>query len=86
MKAEKILQEYKIEKLPIVDKNKKLIGLITYRDILQYKSHPHAYAFCRTFWFKDNFFPIDDRLGNNFHALSLTKTPGGFPLIFIMLA
>lgn len=41
-KAEKILQEYKIEKLPIVDKNKKLIGLITYRDILQYKSHPNA--------------------------------------------
>jgi IMP dehydrogenase len=42
LKAEKILQEYKIEKLPIVDKAKKLIGLITYRDILQYKSHPHA--------------------------------------------
>lgn len=42
MKAEKILQEYKIEKLPIVDKSRKLIGLITYRDILQYKSHPHA--------------------------------------------
>jgi IMP dehydrogenase len=42
IKAEKILQQYKIEKLPIVDKNYKLIGLITYRDILQYKSHPHA--------------------------------------------
>jgi IMP dehydrogenase len=42
MKAEKILQQYKIEKLPIVDKNKKLIGLITYRDIIQYKSHPNA--------------------------------------------
>ncbi|MBL7765722.1 MAG: IMP dehydrogenase [Chitinophagaceae bacterium] len=42
MKAEKILQQYKIEKLPIVDKNNRLIGLITYRDILQYKSHPHA--------------------------------------------
>lgn len=42
LKAEKILQQYKIEKLPVVDKNKKLIGLITYRDILQYKSHPHA--------------------------------------------
>jgi len=41
-KAEKILQQYKIEKLPIVDRNKKLIGLITYRDILQYKSHPNA--------------------------------------------
>jgi hypothetical protein len=32
------------------------------------------------------FIPIDDRLENNFHALSLTQTPGGFPLIFIMLA
>ncbi|HMN31918.1 MAG TPA: IMP dehydrogenase [Chitinophagaceae bacterium] len=42
IKAEKILQQYKIEKLPVVDKNKKLIGLITYRDILQFKSHPHA--------------------------------------------
>ncbi|MEZ5047829.1 MAG: IMP dehydrogenase [Chitinophagaceae bacterium] len=42
LKAEKILQTYKIEKLPIVDKKNKLIGLITYRDILQYKSHPHA--------------------------------------------
>jgi IMP dehydrogenase len=42
LKAEKILQQYKIEKLPVVDKAKRLIGLITYRDILQYKSHPHA--------------------------------------------
>ncbi len=42
LKAEKILQQYKIEKLPVVDKNKKLIGLITYRDILQFKSHPNA--------------------------------------------
>lgn len=42
IKAEKILQQYKIEKLPVVDKNKKLIGLITFRDILQFKSHPNA--------------------------------------------
>jgi IMP dehydrogenase len=41
-KAEKILQQYKIEKLPIVDRNKHLIGLITYRDILQYKNHPNS--------------------------------------------
>ncbi len=41
-KAEKILQQYKIEKLPVVDKSGKLIGLITYRDILQFKSHPNA--------------------------------------------
>jgi len=41
-KAEKILQQHKIEKLPVVDKSGKLIGLITFRDILQYKSHPNA--------------------------------------------
>jgi len=41
-KAERILQQYKIEKLPIVDKAGKLIGLITFRDILQFKSHPDA--------------------------------------------
>jgi IMP dehydrogenase len=41
-KAEKILQKYKIEKLPVVGKDGKLIGLITYRDIIQLQSHPHA--------------------------------------------
>lgn len=41
-KAEVILQEHKIEKLPIVNKSGKLIGLITFRDILQYKNHPHS--------------------------------------------
>lgn len=41
-KAEKILREHKIEKLPIVNKAGKLIGLITYRDILQYYSFPNA--------------------------------------------
>jgi len=41
-KAETILERYKIEKLPIVDKKGKLIGLITFRDILQLKSHPNA--------------------------------------------
>lgn len=41
-KAEKILQQHKIEKLPVVDKSGKLIGLITFRDILQFKSHPNA--------------------------------------------
>jgi IMP dehydrogenase len=40
--AESILQEHKIEKLPIIDKNDKLIGLITYKDILKRKSHPNA--------------------------------------------
>jgi len=41
-KAEKILQKYKIEKLPVVNKQGKLIGLITYRDILQLTSYPNA--------------------------------------------
>ncbi|MBT28870.1 MAG: IMP dehydrogenase [Thalassobius sp.] len=41
-KAEEILQEYKIEKLPIVDDNYKLIGLITYKDILKNKDRPNA--------------------------------------------
>jgi IMP dehydrogenase len=40
--AESILQEYKIEKLPIVDKDYRLTGLITYKDILKRKSHPNA--------------------------------------------
>jgi len=41
-KAEAILRKTKIEKLPIVDNNGKLIGLITYRDILQVTSYPNA--------------------------------------------
>ncbi len=41
-KAEGILQEYKIEKLPIVDKSGKLTGLITYKDILKNKDRPNA--------------------------------------------
>ncbi len=41
-KAEDILQEYKIEKLPIVDKDRKLKGLITYRDIIKKKDRPMA--------------------------------------------
>ncbi len=40
--AEDILRNYKIEKLPIVDKNYKIIGLITYRDILKKKDRPNA--------------------------------------------
>ena len=41
-KAEKILQQNKIEKLPVVAKSGKLVGLITYRDILQVSSYPNA--------------------------------------------
>ncbi|WP_299250701.1 IMP dehydrogenase [uncultured Cytophaga sp.] len=41
-KAEEILQKYKIEKLPVIDKQGKLKGLITYRDILKKKDRPMA--------------------------------------------
>ena len=41
-KAKTILRQYKFEKLPVVDKQGKLIGLITYRDILQVTSFPNA--------------------------------------------
>jgi IMP dehydrogenase len=41
-KAEKILQRYKIEKLPVVDKKGILRGLITFKDIMKKKRHPYA--------------------------------------------
>ncbi len=41
-KAEEILQEYRIEKLPIVNAQRKLVGLITYKDILKKKDMPFA--------------------------------------------
>ncbi len=41
-KAELILRQTKIEKLPVVDSSGKLIGLITYRDILKLTSYPEA--------------------------------------------
>jgi len=40
--AEEILKENKIEKLPVVDSNNKLIGLITYRDIIKVQEHPNS--------------------------------------------
>jgi IMP dehydrogenase len=40
--AADILQEFKIEKLPVVDKNYKLVGLITYKDIIKIKARPNA--------------------------------------------
>ncbi|MRT93160.1 IMP dehydrogenase [Ancylomarina sp. 16SWW S1-10-2] len=40
--AAAILQAYKIEKLPVVDSDKKLIGLITYKDITKAKDKPLA--------------------------------------------
>ena len=41
-KAADILQEFKIEKLPVVDDNYCLIGLITYKDIIKIKARPNA--------------------------------------------
>jgi IMP dehydrogenase len=40
--AADILQKYKIEKLPVVDKKNKLIGLVTYKDITKAKDKPLA--------------------------------------------
>ncbi len=40
--AEKILTKFKVEKLPLVDKQNKLIGLITYKDIMKVKSRPKS--------------------------------------------
>jgi IMP dehydrogenase len=41
-KAEQILQQHKIEKLPVVDSKGKLTGLITYKDIQKFKNFPNA--------------------------------------------
>lgn len=40
--AESILQSHKIEKLPVVDAANRLVGLITYRDILKLQEFPNA--------------------------------------------
>jgi IMP dehydrogenase len=40
--AEDILQANKIEKLPVVDENGKLVGLITYKDIMKNKTRPNS--------------------------------------------
>lgn len=40
--AEKILQQNRIEKLPVVDKKGYLKGLITFKDIQKKKKHPHS--------------------------------------------
>ena len=40
--AKDILQKNKIEKLPVVDKNNKLIGLITYKDIMKVQNYPRS--------------------------------------------
>ncbi|PYV52846.1 MAG: IMP dehydrogenase [Acidobacteria bacterium] len=40
--AEEVMRERKIKKLPLVDNNDKLVGLITAKDILNHKRHPFA--------------------------------------------
>jgi IMP dehydrogenase len=40
--AEEILQDYKIEKLPVINSDKKLVGLITFRDIIKVSENPNA--------------------------------------------
>ncbi len=40
--AAEILQNHKIEKLPVIDKDGKLIGLVTYKDITKAKDKPNA--------------------------------------------
>ncbi|HEY4326232.1 MAG TPA: IMP dehydrogenase [Mucilaginibacter sp.] len=42
LQAEAILQKHKIEKLPVVDKNGSLVGLITFKDIQKFKNYPNA--------------------------------------------
>ncbi len=40
--ARQILQGHKIEKLPVVDQDKKLVGLITYKDIMKVQDYPNS--------------------------------------------
>ncbi|MBK6902093.1 MAG: IMP dehydrogenase [Saprospirales bacterium] len=40
--AKEILQFHKIEKLPVVDKDNRLVGLITYKDIMKVQNYPHS--------------------------------------------
>jgi IMP dehydrogenase len=41
-KAAEMLQKHKIEKLPVVDEDYRLVGLITYRDIIKIKENPNS--------------------------------------------
>ncbi|MEO0898190.1 MAG: IMP dehydrogenase [Bacteroidota bacterium] len=40
--AEEIIKKHKVEKLPVVDDDYKLVGLITYRDIIKKQNYPKA--------------------------------------------
>ncbi len=41
-KATDLLQQYRIEKLPVIDEDNKLVGLLTYKDITKVKDNPWA--------------------------------------------
>ena len=40
--VKEVLQKHKVEKLPVVDKEGHIVGLITYRDLQKEKEHPNA--------------------------------------------
>lgn len=40
--AEEIIRKHKVEKLPVVDDDYRLVGLITYRDIIKKQRYPNA--------------------------------------------
>jgi IMP dehydrogenase len=40
--AEEILKRHKIEKLPVISRDGKIVGLITYKDILRVQNYPNA--------------------------------------------
>lgn len=42
VQAKEILQKYKIEKLPVVNNNNELVGLITYKDIMKREDYPNS--------------------------------------------
>lgn len=37
-----VLQKHKVEKLPVVDKDGRIVGLVTYKDIIKERLHPNA--------------------------------------------
>ena len=58
-KAAEILQLHKIEKLPVVDKDYRLVGLITYKDIIKIKARRKAGFFISfTFYWTISFLVI----------------------------
>jgi len=40
--VKRVLQKYKVEKLPVIDKAGHIVGLITYKDIIKERLHPNA--------------------------------------------